>query len=125
METVAQGNAEEDRRILTRAAIEAGKHLGLTNTELGRVIGVSPSTVSRMRRDDYHLATGSKSWELALLLVRLYRSLGAIVANDNRVITQWMTHFNEDLGGVPRNLIQEVAGLVETVDYLDAHRAIV
>ena len=121
----APDSTKEDRRILTEASLNAGGQLGLTNDDLARILGVSPSTVSRMRQGRYLLGPGSKSWEAALLLVRLYRSLGAILAGDQAVMRQWLDNLNRDLGDAPRNLIRTTSGLVHVVDYLDAHRAVV
>ena len=115
----------DDRRILTEATVNAADYLGLSNPELGKVIGVSASTISRMRHGTYFLDPNNKSWEAALLLVRLYRSLGSIVAGDPEVIRQWLTNPNTDLHGIPKELIKDLPGLVRVVDYLDAHRAVV
>jgi hypothetical protein len=60
---------------------------------------------------------------LAALLVRLYRSLDALVGNDDGRRRAWMTTHNDALNGVPRELIQRVQGLVATVAYLDGMRA--
>ncbi|KPV39986.1 hypothetical protein AN478_07320 [Thiohalorhabdus denitrificans] len=120
----APDQTEQDRRILTEATVNAATQLGLTNSRLAEVIGVSDSTVSRMKRGRYHLDPGAKEWELSLLLVRLFRSLGAICAGDGAVMRQWMASHNRDLRGVPEEAIRRVDGLVEVVDYLDAHRAV-
>ena len=125
MTAPAPQQTDQDRRILTEATVNAASMLGLTNSGLAEVIGVSGSTVSRMKRGEYLLAPGSKEWELSLLLVRLFRSLGAICAGDETVIRQWMGHTNRDLQGVPAEAIRKVDGLVAVVDYLDAHRAVV
>ncbi len=115
----------DDRRILTEAAAGAAARLGLKNTQLARILGVSPATVSRMRQGTYRLEPERKEWELALLLVRLLRSLDAICAGDERVVRQWMKHYNTDLEAVPMERIEAVAGLVDTLEYLDAQRAVV
>ena len=60
---------------------------------------------------------------MALLLVRVYRSLDALVGTDERKRMQWMTDYNEGLRGVPQQLVQRVDGLVATLAYLDAMRA--
>ncbi|MBK5937564.1 MbcA/ParS/Xre antitoxin family protein [Halorhodospira halophila] len=124
MATQAPQEADPDRRVLTEAVTNAADLLGLSNRQLAEVIGVSASTVSRMQRGAYHLQPGTKAWELSLLLVRVARSLGAVCAGDERVMRQWMQHPNHDLGCVPSTRIQHVDGLVEVVDYLDAHRAV-
>ncbi len=125
MATEAPERIAKDRQVLTAAVVNAAGILGLTSTELAQVLGVSGSTVSRMRRGDYWLSPPDKAWELALLLVRLLRSLDAICAGDEGVIRQWMRHHNTDLEAVPADRIREVTGLVDVVEYLDAHRAIV
>ena len=67
---------------------------------------------------------------MALLLVRVYRSLDALmnystlcVAKDGVSRGGWMTGFNEGLRGVPQQLVQRVDGLEVTLAYLDAMRA--
>lgn len=115
----------EDRRVLGTAVVAAAAALGLASGRLARVLGVSAATVSRLRRGSYQLNPAGKEWELALLLVRLHRSLDAICAGDEAVMRQWMDHPNRDLEAVPRERIETVAGLVATLDYLDAQRAVV
>lgn len=124
LEPAVEADAE-DRRILGAAVVAAAEALGLTSGRLARVLGVSAATVSRLRRGSYRLNPAGKEWELALLLVRLYRSLDAICAGDETVMRQWMNHRNQDLGSVPRERIETIAGLVAVLDYLDAQRAVV
>ena len=71
------------------------------------------------------LERGTKPFELAVLLVRLYRSLDAIVAGDENVAKAWLRNDNSALGGKPIEAIQTVPGLVEVIAYLDARRAII
>lgn len=119
-QTTAPGT---DEALLTRAALRAADVLGLTQAELAAVIGVSASTVSRMARGDHELQRGTKNWELATLLVRLYRGLDALVASDEKSLRAWMQNPNHDLNAVPARQIQTVAGLVSTLAYVDASRA--
>jgi hypothetical protein len=88
------------------------------------VIGVSEPTVSRMRRNEYALERGTKPFELAVLFVRLYRSLDAIVGGDETVARSWLRNSNSALNGKPVEKIQTVAGLVDAIQYLDARRAL-
>jgi hypothetical protein len=62
---------------------------------------------------------------LAVLFVRFYRSLDAIVGGNDAVAAQWIKNENSGLDGVPLVLIQTVAGLTNVIDYLDARRAVV
>ncbi len=58
-----------------------------------------------------------------MLLIRLFRSLDAIMGGEEPSIGSWMETPNLALNGVPRELIQKVTGLVAAVDYVDSARA--
>ena len=111
--------------VLTKATLKAAIQLGLTNKLLATVIGVSEATVSRMRSGDYLLQRGQKPFELAVLFVRLYRSLDAIVGGDDAVAGSWLKNRNTVLDAEPLTLIQTVPGLMNVIQYLDARRAVV
>jgi transcriptional regulator with XRE-family HTH domain len=117
-------SAASDASIVTKATIRAAEKLNLKNKDLARIIGVSESTVSRMKQGGYPLDPAQKSFELALLFVRLYRSLDAVVADDS-VASAWLANKNAALNGVPITLIQKVEGLTHVIQYLDARRAVV
>jgi len=108
---------------LSRATIRAARFLALAQAELAPVIGVSTATLSRLANGQRQLEPGSKPWQLAALFVRLFRSLDAIVGSDDTAAQAWLRSENTALGGVPLDLIRDPAGLVRTVDYLDAARA--
>jgi len=117
-------NAPAERSaVVSKAVARAAELLGLTNAALARTIGVSEATASRLRAGRYTLEPGSKPYELALLLVRLFRSLDAVVGGDAASLRSWMVAANHALGGVPRDLVQSATGLVATVDYVDTARA--
>lgn len=111
--------------VVTRAALRAANRLGVTSKALAKTIGVSEPTLSRMKKGDYVLETGQKPYELALLFVRLFRSLDAIADGDEAVAASWLRNDNAALGEAPLTLIQSVAGLVNVIAYLDARRALV
>ena len=110
-------------RVLTSATLRAAVLLGISQTRLALVIGVSPPTVSRMKSGAYLLARERKEWSLAALFVRLYRSLDSIVAGRTEDARAWLHSANRAFDGqVPAALIVDVQGLVHVVDYLDAAR---
>jgi plasmid maintenance system antidote protein VapI len=109
--------------VLAKATTRASVLLGLSGAALARVIGVSEPTVSRILRGDRPLPPDTKEGELAALLVRVYRSLDALVGNDDGKRAAWMTTHNHALGGVPKQLVQTVEGLVAALSYLDGMRA--
>ena len=110
-------------QVLAKATSRTAALLGLTGAALARTIGLSEPTISRLLRGERPLQPSSKEGELAALLVRTYRALDALVGNDDRKRAAWMTSHNRALGGVPRELIQTVEGLVATLAYLDGQRA--
>jgi uncharacterized protein (DUF2384 family) len=111
--------------VITKATIRAADRLAIRSNVLCKIVGVSEATISRMRKGEYLLAPGEKAFELAILFVRFYRSLDAIVGGSDSVAAQWIKNRNSGLDGVPLELIQTVAGLTNVIDYLDARRAIV
>jgi DNA-binding XRE family transcriptional regulator len=113
-----------DATVATNAVLRAAGRLGLSNKALARIIGVSEATVSRMGAGSYVLAPGEKPFELALLLVRLFRSLDAIAGGDEAVSKAWLRNENAALGGTPVTLVESVSGLVHVLGYLDARRAL-
>src|ERR1700730_10137134 len=115
--------APDRRVILSRAIVRAARFLDVAQACLAQVIGVSGATLSRIPHGRRALEPGSKPWQLAALFVRLFRSLDAIVGSDDAAARAWLRSDNLALGGVPLALIRDPAGLVRTVDYLDAARA--
>jgi len=105
------------RRVLTSALVGAGKELGLTQADLGAVVGRDRTAVSRGQLDP-----DSKAGELALLLIRAYRALFALVGGDRVAMRHWMCTENLHTGGVPSEQIRSVQGLSRVVAYLDAIR---
>ncbi|WP_058558034.1 MbcA/ParS/Xre antitoxin family protein [Thiohalocapsa sp. ML1] len=104
------------RAVLTKALLNAGKALGLSQQRVAEVIGRERTAFSR------GLDAHSKSGELALLLIRCYRSLYALVGGDAVAMQHWMHTQNRDTGGVPAEQVRSVQGLVAVVEYLDAMR---
>ena len=111
--------------MVTKAALRAAGLLNISNKVLARIVGVSEASVSRMGSGAYTLSPDEKPFELAVLFVRFYRALDAIVHGDDEVARAWLANPNAALGGIPLAMIQSVPGLVHAVAYLDARRALV
>lgn len=124
LQRVAQAGAEPEA-VVTKAALRAAALLDMTNADLAAVIGVSASVISRAHRQGAMLPGSGKAGELALLFLRLYRALDAIVGGDDRVAAAWLRAPNLALGARPLDRIKTVAGLTDTLAYLDARRALV
>jgi len=107
--------------VLTKALLSAARRLDMTNRQLALITGTSEASVSRLR-SGRALDPGSKEGELALLFLRLYRSLDALVGGDDEKAREWLHAVNDHLGGIPVERIRTVEGLVDVVQYLDAMR---
>ena len=118
----ADAPLREAPAVLTKAVLRAADLMDLPQATLGRILGLSAASVTRLRQGKLELAPDSKAGELALLLVRMFRSLDSIVGEGDAART-WLGSPNLGLNGAPRELILTPQGLVHVVDYLDAHRA--
>jgi len=110
-------------RVLSRAVVRATGLMGLSKASLAKILGISPSSAGRLFSDQYQLHPDTKEWEIARLFVRLFRSLDAMMAGDEMALRSWLASPNQALAATPNDLIMDVAGLVHTLDYVDAYRA--
>ena len=102
--------------VLAKAVRNAGEALGLSQAEVGAVIGRARSSLARP------LDPESKPGELAALLIRCHRSLFVLTGGETAALRHWMSTPNRHTGGVPREQVKDVQGLVTVTEYLDAAR---
>lgn len=105
-----------ERQMLAKALLRAGKAMGLSQADVGTVVGRDRTSFARGLDPD------SKSGELALLLIRCYRSLFVLVGGKSQDIRHWMQTQNLHTGGVPAEQVKSIQGLTEVLGYLDAIR---
>lgn len=107
--------------VLAKALLNAAARLGIRNRQLAEIIGTSEASVSRLK-SGRGLDPERKEGELALLFLRLFRSLDTLVGGDDAKARAWIHAANEHVAGVPADRIRTVEGLVDVVQYLDAMR---
>lgn len=117
------GRRTDPAAVLTKAVLRASGLLGLNNASLSSILGVSEASISRLSSGTRVIDPESKEGELALLLVRAYRSLDTLVGSDEAARRTWLTSHNLALNARPVDLLGKVAGLAVVVTYLDAMRA--
>jgi hypothetical protein len=113
------------QQTLTRAVLKAADLLAVPQLELSNILGISPATVSRMASERYWLQPDRKEWQLALLFVRLFRSLDSITGGRDELSRAWLRSHNQALAAAPSSLLSEIESFVRVVQYLDASRAAV
>jgi hypothetical protein len=117
---------EDDRAaVVAKGALRAAAQLKIPNRVLAQIIGLSEASVSRAAQGAFRLDPAGKPFELALLFIRLFRSLDAIAGGDAATASSWIRSDNLALGAKPLDLILHVSGLIDVIAYLDARRAIV
>lgn len=103
--------------VLGRSLFAAAAELGLNRTEAGRIIGRDRTSIERSG-----VNPDTKAGELALLVVRIYRSLYALMGGDRENMLHFMRTPNRGTGGLPAEQLYDVPGLVAVCEYLDAMR---
>ena len=105
--------------VLRKALQRAGEELGLSAQETAQAIGKSRTFFEQARaqsRIDRH------TQQMMALVLRLHRSLSALVGDDIELMRHWIATANRHTGGIPRQQLQDPEQLVELVQYLDAMR---
>jgi len=123
MATRADQIERSDAEVLTSALARIAGFWGFSHAKLGAVLGLSPATVSRLRSGKSVLDPASKSFEAGQYLLRLFRSLDALMGSDDEAARRWLATPNLDLDARPLDLIDSFKGLMAVFDYVDAGRA--
>lgn len=117
----ATAAAPQPERTLCKALFRAKDYLGLNQNDLALAIGLDRSTITRLKQKGT-LNPASKAGELATYVIRIFRSLFALMGDDEQAIRHWMSTYNHHLNGRPDELMQHTQGLVQVMTYLDAMR---
>ena len=121
--SVSASIAPDEAAVVSKALLRAAEALGLSSAELAEIVGTSESTLSRIRnRKRGPIPLESKEGELALLFLRVFRSLDALVGGSELHARAWLVADNHHLGAVPLRRMKKIEGLVDVAEYLDAMR---
>jgi transcriptional regulator with XRE-family HTH domain len=121
MTTPLRHQAADPAAVLTKALLAAADRLGVRQRQLAAIIGTSEASISRLA-SGRTVSPATKEGELALLFLRLYRSLDALVGGDDAAARAWLNAENVHLAGIPAKRIASVEGLIDVIRYLDGMR---
>lgn len=106
--------------VLMAAFNKACVALNVSREDKSDILGINKSTLSRNVETGF--SPQSKTGELQLHFIRLYRSLYAISGGDPAFMKHWFSTENKALNGSPAMLCRTIQGLFSVNQYLDAMR---
>lgn len=112
----------EQARVLIKALLNVAHFYDLTGKDIGDIIGMSEASVTRLGQGKKRLDPATKEGEMAILLIRVYRSLNALLGNDHTKAKLWLNSQNHYLQNKPIALLKTIPGLIAVLNYLDAMR---
>lgn len=112
----------KEERVLTKAVSNLAKLYSLSGKDLSKIIGISESSASRISQGTKLISPHTKEGEIALLLLRIYRSLNAMVGNNHEKAKLWLNSQNKYFRNKPIEEIKTIPGLISVLNYLDAMR---
>lgn len=107
-----------DSAVVKKAVRATAAKLGLSLVLLSEVTGVRREVFSRERE-----RLGPKQIELCLLVIRVARSLSALLDGNDEQMKHWIKTENRAFNATPLDMMKSVQGLARTVQYLDGMRA--
>ncbi len=108
--------------VLTKAICNVAKFYSFTGKDLSDIIGISEAGASRINQGKKLIYPDTKEGEMALLLVRIYRSLNAMVGNNHDKAKAWLNSKNKYFQNKPLEEMKTISGLISVLNYLDAMR---
>lgn len=114
-------HAPEPAAVLAKALLNAAEQLGLKQAELGAILGLDRTGISRLKQNP-SLDPNSKKGELALLVIRIARALFALTGGDKEWIKHFMHSPNKVTGGIPAKQMESIQGLIQVLQFVDAIR---
>ena len=112
----------KEENVLTKAVSNLAKFYSLTGKDLSKIIGISESSASRISQGTKLISPHTKEGEMALLLLRVYRSLNAMVGNNHEKAKLWLNSQNKYFRNAPIEEMKTIPGLIGVLNYLDAMR---
>lgn len=107
----------EPSAVLGRSLLAAAEELGVSKADIGAIIGRDRTTIHRNGIDPE-----SKAGELALMFIRIYRSLFALMGGDRDNMRHFLRTDNLGTHGIPAEQLHDIQGMVAVCTYLDAIR---
>ncbi|PJD90760.1 MAG: XRE family transcriptional regulator [Legionella sp.] len=119
---LSHNHLPEKERVLTKALLNLAHFYDFSGKDLSDIIGISEASVSRLHQGKKGISPDTKEGEIVLLLIRIYRSLNALLGNHHDKAKIWLYSRNHYFQNTPFALMKTIPGLVTVLHYLDAMR---
>ena len=113
---------EHREQVVSKAVLKAMELMGISGNDMPKIIGHSSSFFSRLRKQNATFKKSDKTWELAILFLRLFKSLDTLSGGHDEYAKGWLHSQNLHLKGIPFEIIQQTEGLIRVIQYLDSMR---
>lgn len=110
---------DQEELVLTKAISNLSKFYSLSGKELSKIIGISEASASRLIHGTKFISPYTKEGEIALLLLRIYKNLNALVGNNHEKAKLWLHSANKYFSNTPIEEIKTIPGLIGVLNYLD------
>ena len=114
--------APQPAAVTGKALVRAAQALALSQAEVAGIVGASAASISRTFAGGRGIEPSSAEGRNALLFIRVFRSLDALVGGEAEQARRWLRAHNRHLGATPLTLLSTAQGLVHVAEYLDAMR---
>ena len=111
----------DKKKVLAKAFLNVSNQLNLNQTQIAAIIEISIAVVIQLQTE-MNIDPISKQGELALLIIKLFRTLHNLSGG----YLDWIRHFleskNRVTGGIPIKQIETERGLVSVLQFVEAIR---
>lgn len=114
--------SQQQEIVLNKSICNLARLYDFSGKDLSEIIGISEASVTRLHQGKKTLSLDTKEGEIAILLVRIYRSLNAMVGNNHDKAKAWLNHHNQYFQAKPIQCLKSISGLMTVLNYLDAMR---
>lgn len=112
----------EQQMVLTKAVGKAATYWEISNKQLAEIIGLSEASVSRLKQGQYILDCKAEAGQLSSLFLRVFRGLDAYMGGNIENERRWLFAQNHALKGRPIEIMKDVEGLINVVQYVERMR---
>lgn len=111
----------DKKTVLAKAVLNSADELDINVSDLASILGMHRTSLSRIK-SKMEIDPDTKTGELSLLFVRIYRSLYALSGGETKTMRLFLKTKNQVTGGIPLEQMKTIVGMVNVLQFVDALR---